>query len=81
MIDISKLKGSDVGRKVVYRREHCKREEGELSSWNTCFVFVKFKGPTGEACDPADVSFALRGPTEDEMRRGAFPSGANDPVY
>ena len=34
MIDIAKLSDKDVGRKVVYHREHCRREEGELSSWN-----------------------------------------------
>ncbi len=59
MIEISRLKESDKGRKVVYHREFCNKEFGELSSWNNKFVFVKFKGPTGEACEPTDISFAL----------------------
>jgi len=57
MINISKLTDADVGRNVTYHREFCKREFGHLSSWNAKFVFVRFKGPTGEACEPADVSF------------------------
>lgn len=57
MIEISKLTESDVGRNVTYHREVCNVEHGKLSSWNYRFVFVRFKGPTGEACEPADVSF------------------------
>ncbi len=57
MIEISKLTEKDVGRNVVYRREFCDMEVGKLSSWNDSFVFVRFKGPTGEACEPEDVSF------------------------
>lgn len=57
MIEISKLKPEDVGRKVTYHREFCTREFGELSSWNDKYIFVRFKGPTGEACEPQDVSF------------------------
>jgi hypothetical protein len=67
VIDISKLMPMDVGRKVVYHREFCRREEGTLSSWNHKFIFVRFKGPTGEACEPADVSFSF--PTKDEGGR------------
>jgi hypothetical protein len=59
MIDIAKLSDADVGRKVVYHREHCRQEEGELSSWNAKVIFVRFRGPAGEACEPDDVSFAL----------------------
>ena len=80
MINISTLSEKDVGRKVVYHREHCRREEGELSSWNEKFVFVKFRGPTGEACEPADVSFSF--PVDMTLvARGAFPSGPHDPTY
>lgn len=61
MIEIKKLTEDDVGRKVTYHREHCRTEIGELSSWNEKFVFVRFKGPTGEACEPGDVSFTLPG--------------------
>ncbi len=57
MIDISKLSESDKGRKVRYHREFCKEEVGELSSWNGKYVFVRFKGPNGESCEPEDVSF------------------------
>jgi len=59
MIDIRKLTDADIGQKVIYGREYCRREEGELSSWNDKYVFVRFKGPTGEACEPADVRFAI----------------------
>lgn len=57
MIDISKLTKADVGRKVRYHREYCDEELGELSSWNHRVVFVRFKGPNGEGCEPCDVSF------------------------
>lgn len=57
MININSLTEDDKGRKVVYHREYCNREEGELSSWNDKYIFVKFKGPNGEACEPNDVSF------------------------
>lgn len=57
MIDIATLTEADVGRNITYHREHCKREFGQLSSWNDKFVFVRFKGPNGEACEPEDVSF------------------------
>jgi len=57
MIEIGNLTDADKGRRVRYEREHCKREIGVLSSWNDRFVFVRFNGPNGEACEPADVSF------------------------
>lgn len=57
MIEISKLNEKDVGRNVTYHREFCRREFGVLSSWNDTYVFVRFKGPNGEACEPTDVSF------------------------
>lgn len=66
MIDISKLNDEDIGRGVIYHREHCRREAGLLSSWNSRFVFVRFRGPTGEACEPADVSFEF--PKEAEFK-------------
>ncbi len=59
MIEISKLQDSDIGRNVTYHRDFCNREFGKLSSWNDRFVFVRFKGPNGEACEPCDVSFDL----------------------
>ena len=65
MIDLAKLTEQDVGRWVIYNREFCKRERGLLSSWNHKFIFVRFKGPNGEACEPADVSFEF--PMVDNM--------------
>lgn len=59
MIDLNKLSETDIGRKIVYHREFCDRQEGVLSSWNTTYIFVRFKGPNGEACQPEDVSFAV----------------------
>jgi len=59
MIDISKLTESDIGRNVIYRREYCETEVGKLSSWNEHFIFVRFRGPTGESCFPEDVEFEL----------------------
>lgn len=59
MITIDLLTEKDVGRKVIYGREELPKQEGELTSWNDRYVFVKFKGPGGEACDPGDVSFAF----------------------
>ncbi len=57
MIDISKLTDADKERNIVYDREFSSRQYGKLSSWNDSYVFVRFKGPNGEACEPADVSF------------------------
>jgi hypothetical protein len=57
MIDIQSLQESDIGRNVTYHREFCNVEHGKLSSWNDKVIFVRFKGPTGEACEPEDVSF------------------------
>jgi hypothetical protein len=57
MIEISKLTEEDIGRNVTYHRDFCDKEFGKLSSWNQKFVFVRFKGPNGEACEPEDVSF------------------------
>jgi len=57
MIEPSALIKSDKGRKVVYHPLFCPHQEGVLTSWNDKFVFVRFNGPTGEACEPEDVSF------------------------
>ena len=58
MIKPELLTEEDIGRKVVYERKHCPVEEGVLSSWNDKYVFVRFKGPNGEACEPQDIRFA-----------------------
>lgn len=57
MIDPKTLTEADIGRNVTYRREFCTVEYGRLTSWTDKVVFVRFKGPTGESCEPADVSF------------------------
>ena len=59
MIEIRELKEADKGRKVIYNNGHGGNEEGVLTSWNDNFVFARFKGPTGEACRPVDLSFAM----------------------
>ena len=58
MIDPKTLSAAYVGCRVIYYRPFCNREEGVLSSWNEQYVFVRFKGPTGEACLPEDLTFA-----------------------
>ena len=57
MINISELTEKDIGRNVLYHREFCESQVGKLSSWNSKYVFVRFRGPTGEACEPEDVTF------------------------
>ena len=57
MIEIKNLKEKDVGRNIVYHRDFCEVEHGKLSSWNEKYIFVRFKGPTGEACEEQDISF------------------------
>ena len=70
MIDPATLTEKDVGRNVTYHRFHCKHEFGKLSSWTASRVFVRFKGPNGEACEPEDVSFSS--PTEEQPSRDAY---------
>jgi hypothetical protein len=59
MIDPSTLTKGDVGRHVLYHRPFCNQERGVLTSWNSRYVFVRFKGPNGESCQPEDISFEL----------------------
>ncbi len=61
MIEPSKLTDKDIGRNVIYHREFCNRQVGQLSSWNDRYIFVRFKGPNGEACEPADISLEISG--------------------
>lgn len=59
MIDPKKLTEKDIGRKVIWKADNKHlRDEGVLTSWHDHYVFVKFKGPNGEACRPIDVSFS-----------------------
>lgn len=63
MIDPKTLTESDRGRSVVVRERlvplghRLLLAHGTLTSWNDSFVFVRFKGPGGEACRPEDVDF------------------------
>lgn len=59
MIEIKKLKQKDIGRNIKYEQEFCKTEYGILTSWNDQYIFVKFRGPNGEACNPEDISFVF----------------------
>ena len=59
MINITSLIEKDIGRNVVYHREFCNKEFGKLSSWNDTYIFVRFRGPNGEACEPEDVTFEI----------------------
>jgi len=52
---------TDLGRNVVYVPMHAKDdpkqwEHGKLSSYREDgAIFVRFKGPTGERCNPEDL--------------------------
>jgi len=60
MIDITTLTKEDISRQVIYLSPHIKfPETGILSSWNDKYIFVKFRGPNGEACIPEDLNFAF----------------------
>jgi hypothetical protein len=49
---------ADIGRKVIYEREYCKKEEGVITSFNNKYVFVRYgSGCTSQATDPADLRF------------------------
>ncbi len=61
MIDPKELKKSDIGRNVIYKPQHAKEdpkqwEYGHLSSFRADgAIFVRFKGPNGERCNPEDI--------------------------
>lgn len=54
MIKIESLTEKDIGRNIIYKRTG---EVGRLTSWNSMFIFVRFRGPNGEACCPEDIDF------------------------
>ena len=56
MIDPKTLTENDIGREVKYQ-DCYNKDYGTLSSWNDKYIFVKFRGPNGEACKPAYVEF------------------------
>ena len=62
MIDVKSLTEADIGRNVVYRPHHAldgpvsEWEYGKLSSFRKDgSIFVRFKGPQGERCDPENL--------------------------
>ena len=69
MIDIKKLKKSDIGREVKYvSRGGDKIEFGNITSWNDTYIFVRytqqikpekrfFTGITSASTYPQDLSF------------------------
>ena len=66
MIDIEKLKESDVGRWVKYTNSAGMFEVGKIKSWNGRFIFVvykcggewfRFKDFTGQATRPEDLEY------------------------
>lgn len=61
MIDLASLTKSDVGRGVVYRPGHpwVPPEDGNISSWNDKYVFVRYRGDLHtKATDPRDLDWA-----------------------
>lgn len=61
MIDPKTLTESDIGRHVIYkplnfRDDPTRWEYGVLSSFREDgAIFVRFKGPNGERCNPEDI--------------------------
>lgn len=67
-IDISTLKQSDKGRKVLYSPDESntdRSEHGTISSWNDHFVFVRYgTGDTAAATEPYHLFFTDSGKDE-----------------
>jgi hypothetical protein len=64
MIDINELNDSCIGKKIVYKPVFAIDnsdlwEYGFLSSYNkdTGAIFVRFKSPNGERCNPQEIYF------------------------
>jgi hypothetical protein len=56
------LQPSDVGRGVVYVPRHGSREDGVITSWNSHFVFVRYRGSeTPKATNVLDLEWASGG--------------------
>ncbi len=66
MIEIGSLREADKGRKVVYRGD----EDGEITSWNDRYIFVRFRGPNGAACKPEDIEFIADWPSAPQAAKG-----------
>jgi hypothetical protein len=58
MIGGRALKPSDIGCNVTYVPKYGQREHGKLSSYrDDGAIFVRFKGPGGERCNPEDLEW------------------------
>lgn len=57
MIELTSLTEKDIGRKVLYNKGIYNPIEGTITSFSEYFIFVKFRGPNGEACRPKDLTF------------------------
>lgn len=59
MIDIKTLTQEDIGRKVVYEKQHTS-DEGTISSYNERYIFVKYGTcATAQATSPEDLTFSF----------------------
>lgn len=74
MIDIVKLRKSDIGKWVEYRGSAGEIERGKLKSWNDKYIFVvykcagewdRFQEFTGVATSPKDLIFIIMGESND----------------
>ncbi len=60
------LRHEDLGRKIVYVPNHAPEDptqwqHGVLSSYrDNGAIFVRFKGPTGERCEPENLRWAAK---------------------
>ena len=52
------LEDADIGRWVTYTPSHGAKERGTISSFrDDGAIFVRFKGPQGERCDPETLAW------------------------
>jgi len=56
----------DIGRKVIYRdlNGRGKIEEGVITSFNSSYVFVRYKGETSQATSRNDLEWSHRRPED-----------------
>ncbi len=56
----------DQRRKVIYRRPHCRVEEGIITSFNAKYVFVSYGGQTtSQATERNDLTWLFGGDQDD----------------
>lgn len=51
-IEDTEISDKDIGKKVIYTPTN---QVGVIRSISNLYVFVKFKSPNGEACNPKDL--------------------------